>query len=485
MKDYYSTLYESTKSAEERKKLGQFFTHRLLIDLIVREIPITNKSSLIDPTCGAGAFLAFIKEELDIETTNIYGMDIDLEAINLCKKNLGEDNGNILKGDFLKIDPLNYFSETLKDGGFDVVLGNPPFKHIKKDIHYDPANKVYKDVIDGIVDFSSLAIAKSLSILKDGGFLGFVLPKTMLRVKSFNKLREYLKENTSIISIIDVGHYFKDVRGDQIILILKKERPMSNHKIKIKRLDSKNRTTSYSIPQSLIDKYDFYPIFRSKEFFRLADKLFKIPLNLERVSNGNIFRGVSFPGKNLKKIDAGPVCHRGSTIKNFGIKHDLYLEKDKLVGLNKKLIERLRNNKIIIQNICSKEGGIRASLSSKSEINNDTVTNIISDNINNYYLLGLLNSDLCNFFLIDIIYLSSNFTMHTDRHYIGKLPIIYPKRDEERLIEISVKEIIKKISKKGNYDEDLGNLNELIYLVYKISDKEINLINKTLKERKG
>ena len=134
MKDYYSTLYESTKSAEERKKLGQFFTHKFLIDLIVQEIPITNNSYIIDPTCGAGAFLAFIKEESNIKTTNMYGIDIDSEAIDLCKKHLNGDNKNILKGNFLKIDPLHLFPKILKNEGFDVVVGNPPFKHLKRDI---------------------------------------------------------------------------------------------------------------------------------------------------------------------------------------------------------------------------------------------------------------------------------------------------------------------------------------------------------------
>ena len=63
---------------------------------------------------------------------------------------------------------------------------------------------------------------RALELLKEGGWLGFVLPKNLLRVDSFKGIRKHILDNCVIHQVFDIGHYFKDVRCDQIILILQK-----------------------------------------------------------------------------------------------------------------------------------------------------------------------------------------------------------------------------------------------------------------------
>ena len=50
-----------------------------------------------------------------------------------------------------------------------------------------------------------MVLAKSLELLKEDGYLGFVLPKNIIRVDSFKNIRKFLLENTKIVSIVDIN----------------------------------------------------------------------------------------------------------------------------------------------------------------------------------------------------------------------------------------------------------------------------------------
>ena len=95
----------------------------------------------------------------------------------------------------------------------------------------------------------------------------------------------------------------------------------------------------------------------------------------------------------------------------------------------------------------------------------------------------MLNSKLSNFFIISVVFLNSNFTMHTDKKYIGNIPIVIPKKeDEQKVINIvnNLLNIENKYSKEAfsQYNE----LNKAIFDIYNISDEESELINNFLNE---
>ena len=337
-------------------------------------------------------------------------------------------------------------------------------------------------------------IAKSYEFLKEEGYLGFVLPKSVLRVDSFRSLRYFLLRKTKILHIYDLGHYFKDVRGDQIIIILQKkqltEKEQLQSKVKImilKKKNSFNHPYSYELSQSSFNRYNFFPIFYDKKTIPLINKLLKEPNNLEKLCNGNIFRGLGISTKSdtisKEYIKNSTVIYRGDSIKRFGIKYKLFVKNLNSTQIRKEEISRLQKDKIIIQNICSKEGGIFAAISKNTELTLDTVTNIITDKVSNKYLLGILNSKLSNFFLISVIFLNSNFTMHTDKQYIGKIPIRIPKKEQEKRIVSIVDKLIelKDIYSKG-YFEYYDKLNDEVFKIYNLKPQEIYIINEFLLE---
>jgi len=224
-KDEYSTKFEKTISSKERHTKGQYFTHKDIVNFILDNIPIKNNSKVLDPTCGAGAFLCKLNKK-NILQENIYGSDIDPRAILLCNENLG-DSGNIIRGDFIK-------KELFEENYFDVIIGNPPFQSMsKKKKTFPSGHKHFSPILNGAINSSSLVMIRSYFLLKENGYLGFVLPKNFVRVDSFKKIRDFILEHMQIILIKDLDHHFKDVRCDQIILIAQKKKPDLNKNLKV------------------------------------------------------------------------------------------------------------------------------------------------------------------------------------------------------------------------------------------------------------
>lgn len=499
-KDTLSQLFEKIQDKTVRKKFGQFFTPIELTNFILDNIPVTKNSKILDPACGAGTFLVSALERNGGNTQNIYGFDIDDLALNLCRLNL-KRHTKIENFNLVKINTLNDFSQDLffpeinLQGGFDIIIGNPPFKVLKKGIDYKSDNDLYNQVLDGNVNSATLFVIKSYLLLKEDGYLGFVLPKTMLRVKSFAKLRQFLLTNTRLLMIYDLDHYFKDVRGDQIIIILQKkklnkqEEQKNKVKIKIfKKGSSFKSPYEYMISQSDFRKFSIFPIFYDERVLHLALKLLAVNNTLELMSNGEIFRGIGINPNHKSVVTEQEsrtfTLYKGKSIGRFVTRSKKrFIDISKLEKEHQNKVKRLQATKIIIQNIMSREGGITAALSDASELDLDTVTNVhIKDERYLKYILGLLNSHISNFFMIFIVFLHSNFTMHLDKEYVGKLPIIIPSKTDMESVSNSVDKLIKiGDSYSIEFFDEYNKLNDKLFDIYKFNNKERQLIETCLK----
>ena len=177
-------------------------------------------------------------------------------------------------------------------------------------------------------------------------------------------------------------------------------------------------------------------------------------------------------------------CYRGDSIQRFGIKYPLYLDSSMLSSSEINKLNRVRSKKIIVQNICSREGGIFATVSKPEEVSLDTVTNItLEENEYLEYFTALLNSKISNFFMIFVVYLNSNFAMHTDKTYIGEIPIIIPTKEQLWIIN----DIFNKLSSIHNkysseFFEEYGRLNKVLYEIYKLTNEDILVIEESLKD---
>lgn len=209
----------------------------------------------------------------DILTKNIYGVDLDSQAaeiasVNLSLKVLAEMKKEMklpeVMGENIKVGnslisnhrqdlkkyfehpaamkPFNWDEEFLHvfdQGGFDVVIGNPPYVRQESITEIKPYLEANYETFRSTADLFVYFIERSLKLLKPGGYFGFIVSSQFTRSKYGDRLRDFLKRFT-----IEKFVYFGDlpVFGDATtypcIIIIKKQNPPENHKIKYLRVES-------------------------------------------------------------------------------------------------------------------------------------------------------------------------------------------------------------------------------------------------------
>ena len=225
---------------------------------------------LLDPACGSGAFLieAFDQlhnayqqsndrlEELrgtrtlfdldrQILQNNLYGVDLNEEAIEICRLSLWiktAQRGKVLTsldhsirvGNSVVADPAVHprafdwqaaFPEVFEQGGFDVVVGNPPYVRQEWISPYKPylqqAYKAYHGMADLYVYFYELG----MRLLKPGGRLSFVVTNKWMKAGYGEPLRRFFAEEAWVESVVDFGHakqIFEDADVFPSIIVARK-----------------------------------------------------------------------------------------------------------------------------------------------------------------------------------------------------------------------------------------------------------------------
>ena len=227
--------------------------------------------TILDPACGSGAFLnaalqflmaehkqldemnakitgsalVFQDVEHSILEHNLYGVDINEESVGIAQlalwlrtakkhRKLNTLNQNIKCGNSLISDPAvagdkafdwqKEFPQVFEKGGFDVVIGNPPYVRAEllaqNDLEYYKENyKVFTP--DG--DLFSYFYERGMNLLRDKGMFGFI-SNTFDKTTAGRTLREYLQTNTTIEKYVDFTEVqiFEGATTYPIILLLSK-----------------------------------------------------------------------------------------------------------------------------------------------------------------------------------------------------------------------------------------------------------------------
>ena len=263
-------------------------------------------------------------------------------------------------------------------------------------------------------------------------------------------MRKEILRNKSIISIIDIGSYFPDVRGEQIVLTIKNKQSFDNL-IEIKKLVNNQFVDCCKIEQNFYK--DEILLFKNKDEYSIYRKLEDTYEKFGDLCTGYVGRGKSTSDNAIT----------GKAIKKFGFK-------------NRKVPQK--GNQVFIQNIYSAESGIIATFAGKNLEAAQTVT-VFTDGDEKMcrYILGILHSRLCNFYLLKFCYNSSKLTMHTDAKYLKKIPLV---RDYNDLFDqlVNLVKLIETCDYMSSiWFEMLESLNALVYKIYGISDNEIKFID--------
>ncbi|MCD4680416.1 MAG: Eco57I restriction-modification methylase domain-containing protein, partial [Bacteroidales bacterium] len=333
--------------------------------------------TICDPACGSGAFLnqtlefligehQYIDElesqllgyafefpgvENHILEKNLYGVDINEESIEIAKlslwlrtaqrgRKLTSLNNNLKCGNSLIDDSevagdkaFNWqkeFPDVFVNGGFDVVIGNPPYvrQELFKDIKpfLEQEYKCYNSVADLYTYF----IEKGIHLTNNIGKFSFILPNKFLKATYGKNIRKVMLENSKLELIFDFDDFpvFEDATTYPIIYVLNKKEDSKNffYYSEINKRDNtidpisllevkKKKVSFEALSEDMWNFIDF-------NSFKVLQKIRINAVSLSKHVNKKIYRGLT-TGKN----DAFIIDSK---------------KRDELISLNRKNADRIK-----------------------------------------------------------------------------------------------------------------------------------------------
>lgn len=427
----------------KKKLYGVFYTDIKLSLAILKFLNLPKQASILDPCCGRGSF---IKSAILCGFNKVYGVDIDKAAVDFC-------NDNYLQSIVIRADTLSNSGTTILNQlgvsqKMDCIIGNPPYG---KWNNTNLADKNFRlQVKRNGNDMFIAALLRAFEMIKNNGKIAYILPKNLLHVAKYKVFRKYLLANFSIKAIIDIGIYFKEVRGEQIILILQKTPPLGNF-ISLETLEGDEFQHNISIPQNFYeDKIILFKNQLDKDIYQALNKQAKLGTLIKNIHRGKYTSEDAIKGKNIQKF----------RIKNIQ--------------------PQLFGNQIFIQNIYSVESGIIGSYAGNLKASQTVTVLTDGDKFTCHYILFLLHSKIANFYLFKYCYNSSHLTVHADSSYIKDIPLpTFNSAKKLRILKIC-SDLEKKIYMSNEWLQSLYDLNELAMSMYNLDIRMKNYINETM-----
>lgn len=604
---------------EVKKAGGVFYTPQYIVDYIVENTVgelIKGKTpnqistiKIIDPACGSGSFLLrayqklldyhleyytslqkppaevyyvgkdnvprlTIREKKRILTNNIYGVDIDVNAVEVTKlslllKVLEDENkdvleqqqklyqekvlpnlsynikcGNSLIGtdileqqelehdELLRLNPFNWeheFPLVFANGGFDAVIGNPPYVSIET--IDDTSKKYYQKNYKTFVrraDLYSVFLENSLNKIGKH-HIAFIVPSTIFSNISYKKLRNLILDNKYLDQVCYTGYDVFKATVDTTILIMNKK---SNKKIKlVNALNFKNKS-SFSVSRTYFNSFDNVLSVDDENTVKIMNKIFKNEFtNVEE--NFTIFQGI-VTGYNPafifdsaedamskcvdmellkplcfgKEINQWEILNSGNLImyiddenilksfpnsKNWLKQNKSHLKKyslhrprkkEELDVKNKILVQRTRNERL--------KKRIVATIDETGVYTAESLWNIIpkTDEYSIYFLLAILNSKLINY-----LFTTKFLNLGIKKDYLNKISFPTLSMGEQEVFINFVKKMlnlhkqvlkIKVPNEKRLIESQIiaieSKLNNLVYELYGLTEDEIMIIEDKFNE---
>ncbi len=440
-----SISFENTLDAGYKKQKGAFYTNTLLAGQILSFLQIPKDAVILDPCCGAGSFL-FAADHLGLH--HLYGADCHAKAASLCRK--------FVKGCKISVmDTLSSHGESVLQSlglekAADYVVGNPPYAPVTEKnfpCSLDPA--FWEQVNRSGGNLFVAALYRAFQLALPEGIISYILPKNFLHVSAYCILRQVLLKEKQILSIIDLGAYFKKVRGEQIVLTLKNQ-PTLENTIDLYGLQDGIFTLTAQVSQKTYANE--IVLFSNPKDIVIYKKLNSpVYRKLGEIYDKKIYRGKA----------SDPQAVTGKQIRKFGYKNSPAPQE---------------GNRVFLQNIYSAEAGIIAACGGMLPAS-QTVTIISANNIQECRgLIGFLHSRLCNYYLMKFCYNKSKLTMHTDASYLAQLPLPFCEAPFASVIPL-VEALEQEEYRSQKWFSFMEALNQMIYQIYHMTQEEIRHID--------
>jgi adenine-specific DNA-methyltransferase len=399
-------------------------------------------------------------------------------------------------------------------GGFDVVIGNPPYGGLLSQDETSYFRKNYK-LQDYQLDTYMLFIEKSLVLLRDKGLLGMIIPNTWLLNLQSTQIRKFVFDKTQIENIV---HYRRPVFGkatvDTEIVIFNKRSPAKSHGIKITVVEKDDSSNSYTIPQARWRAGNGSPVnlFERPEIKELADKLRSLNMldNLCVITQGaKPFQvGKGKPPQTRKIVDTKPYVSetprdssfrpllRGNLIQRYQIlwNNNYWISFGDWLAEPRYSARYNDPEKIVIRQTGD---SLISTLDRKQFIVRDNLYTIVPrNNLDLRYILALLNSRLLNWYYQTVINPEKGEALaQVKRGHLSQLPIALPDFSDsrekaihdklvslvDRMLELHKKKnSLSPSAERDKIEREISiideKIDEIVYGLYGITNEERKII---------
>jgi hypothetical protein len=292
-----------------------------------------------------GQWRLTIEEKKRILTTHIFGVDIDSQAVEVTKLSLllkvleGETDqsfslsllpfsdralpnlaanikcGNSLIGpdyftgkliadpeEMKRVNPFDWsqgFPDAMKAGGFDCVIGNPPYVRQESLSNIKEYLKQNYEAFNGVADLYAYFMEQGVKLLRDGGLFSIIVSSSFLRATYGEPLRRTLKKHAAVLRIVDFGGLavFANAK-DTYVCIPLLQKGGKQDRVEVAKVDSLDTTNlaehvsqpGFAIPSERLSAEAW--ALRSDEETAVFAKITKAGKPLGDYLGGRVFYGI-------------------------------------------------------------------------------------------------------------------------------------------------------------------------------------------------
>lgn len=220
------TRHEQSVPVAQRRRQGVHYTPPRVADGVL-DVAFDALGRLpervCDPTCGGGAFLVSVAERLlsagvpagEIVRDRLVGRELDDEAVRVARsalrrwaedhgERLGVDEVRVHQGDALGTEPSAWPDRP--PGGFDLVVGNPPFlSQLSQGTARDAAQRVASagrfGPLGAYTDGAGLFLLAAAELTAPGGIVAMVQPQSLLAARDASAVRSQLLRDAELVGL--------------------------------------------------------------------------------------------------------------------------------------------------------------------------------------------------------------------------------------------------------------------------------------------
>ncbi len=359
-------------------------------------------------------------------------------------------------------------------GGFDIVIGNPPYGASltkEKVLEYKKQYKIKTS------ETAIMFVERGLSLLSSSGTQSFIIPKSFAYASNYATLRDYVKEPLELL--VDCGKAFERVKLEACIILLNKKSVNHNYK------------------NVLFEDYEFKNIGNIEKKYKDVFGLYLNGVIEDEISIGLKIINQSRQGQSVFRNSRGDLLQKyivddgdvpvigGKEIDRFGMRKPKgYIPSTIQVSPK----SQIHPNSVLAQNIVAHITKPYDQIKIIACIG-DNIDCIISDTINqltiseskysNRYLWALLNSKLICWYTYLFVMGKAIRTMHFDSVVTDRVPI---KDTEQQMFIEKVDEIltIKAANPATDTSALESEIDQMVYDLYGLTHEEIAIIERNL-----